>query len=109
MQRKSTADAFAPVKEFRLVTGTYGNQANIYVNEFFKEIDCTHISVWFVEGGERFKHFGFILQPGKTRVTLTDLVAGKYHVLAEQYDADKKMISCEGDFVIRPPVHLEMG
>ena len=97
------ADTFVPAERFRMVASTYGNLANVFVNEFFGDIQKTVVAVWFVESGERFKHFTFILSPGKTRVTLTDLTSGTYHVEAIQFSEGGEKVTAQVDFEIVPP------
>ncbi len=90
-------------ERFRLVASTYGNLANVYVNECFREIQKTVVEFWFVEGGERFRHFTFVLGTGKTRVTLTDLTSATYHAEAVQINKDGEAATAETDFEIVPP------
>ena len=98
-----SADAFVPAERFRLVASTYGNLANVYANECFRDIQKTVVAFWFVDGGERFKHFTFVLGHGKTRVTLTDLTAGTYHAEAIQFSEGGETVTAEVDFEIVPP------
>lgn len=96
------ADAVVPAERFRMVAGTYGNLANVYVNECFDDVKKTVVAFWFVEGGERFKHFTFVLGAGKTRVTLTDLASGRYHAEATQINGTGDTATAEIDFEIVP-------
>ena len=60
MRTNGTAGS-VPAREFRAVASTYGNLACVYVNDVFGEADRTVVSVFFEHGGERFKHFTFVL------------------------------------------------
>ena len=69
------------------------NFANVYVSEYFEEIDRTIVTVFFEDKGVEYKHFTFVLGTGKTRVTLTDLGAGKYNCYAIQFSGEEKIES----------------
>ena len=69
------------------------NFANVYVSEYFDEIDRTVVTVFFEDKGIEYKHFTFVLGTGKTRVTLTDLGAGKYNCYAIQFSGEEKIES----------------
>ena len=101
--RTNEAAGSVPAGEFRAVASTYGNLACVYVNDVFGEADRTVVSVFFEHGGERFKHFTFVLGQGKTRVTLTELVVGKYHAEAVQFGSGGESVTAEVDFEITAP------
>ena len=69
------------------------NFANVYVSEYFEEVDRTIVTVFFEDKGVEYKHFTFVLGTGKTRVTLTDLGAGKYNCYAIQFAGEEKIES----------------
>ena len=60
------------------------NFANVYVSEYFEEIDRTIVTVFFEDKGVEYKHFTFVLGTGKTRMVLSDIVEGTYEVHATQ-------------------------
>ena len=69
------------------------NFANVYVSEYFEEVDRTIVTVFFEDKGVEYKNFTFVLGTGKTRVTLTDLGAGKYNCYAIQFSGEEKIES----------------
>lgn len=80
-------------KELTMVSSVGKNFANVYVSEYFEDIDRTVVTVYFEKGGHEYKHFTFVLGKGKTRVTLTDLGAGKYNCYAIQFSGEEKIES----------------
>lgn len=80
-------------KELTMVASTGKNFANVYVSEYFDDVERTVVTVFFEKGGVEYKHFTFVLGKGKTRVTLTDLGAGKYNCYAIQFSGEEKIES----------------
>ena len=84
------------------------NFANVYVSEYFEEVDRTIVTVFFEDKGVEYKHFTFVLGTGKTRVTLTDLGAGKYNCYAIQFSGEEK-IESSISFRISEYDHVDTG
>lgn len=80
-------------KELNMAVSTGKNFANVYVSEVFEDIDRTVVTIFFEKGGIEYKHFTFVLGKGKTRVTLTELGAGKYNCYAIQFSGEEKVES----------------
>ena len=78
------------IQELTMVTAVGPNFANVYVSECFEEVDRTVVTVFLEAGGAEYKHFTFVLGKGKTRVTLTELGAGKYNCYAIQFSGEEK-------------------
>ena len=81
------------IKELTMVSSVGKNFANVYVSESFEEVDRTVVTVYLEANGVEYKHFTFVLGTGKTRVTLTDLGAGKYNCYAIQFSGEEKIES----------------
>ena len=78
------------IQELTMVSSVGKNFANVYVSESFEEVDRTVVTVYLEADGVEYKHFTFVLGKGKTRVTLTELGAGKYNCYAIQFAGDEK-------------------
>ena len=86
--------------------------ANVYVSECFEDIDRTVVTVFFEKNGKEYKHFTFVLGKGKTRVTLTELGAGKYNCYAIQFSGEEKAegkLSFEIDDPDRVGTDIDLG
>ena len=57
---------------------------NVYVEELLDDIEKTVMEVFYVGELATYKHFTYILGPGKTRMVLSELVDGTYEVRATQ-------------------------
>ncbi len=57
---------------------------NVYVEELLDDIEKTVMEVFYVGEKSIYKHFTYILGPGKTRMVLSELVDGTYEVRATQ-------------------------
>lgn len=55
-------------------------QVNVYVEERLEDIERTVCIVYYVGQKGMYKHFTYVLTPGKTRISLTDLIIGTYEV-----------------------------
>lgn len=76
---------------FTMAASVGKNFANVYVSEFFEDIDRTVVNIFFKHRDVEYKHFTFVLAKGKTRVTLTDLGAGTYTCYATQISGDDRV------------------
>ena len=55
-------------------------QVNVYVEERLEDLERTVCIVYYVGQKGIYKHFTYVLAPGKTRITLSDLITGTYEV-----------------------------
>ena len=55
-------------------------QVNVYVEEGLEDLERTVCIVYYVGQKGIYKHFTYVLAPGKTRITLSDLITGAYEV-----------------------------
>lgn len=78
-------------ERFSMAVSVGKNFANIYVSEYFEDIDRTVVNIFFKHRDVEYKHFTFVLAKGKTRVTLTDLGAGTYTCYATQFSGDGRV------------------
>ncbi|GEM_PF-1167344 len=97
------------IKELTMAASVGKNFANVYVSEAFEEVDRTVVTVFFESGGIEYKHFTFVLGKGKTRVTLTDLGAGKYNCYAIQFGPDEEKIESKISFEISEFDNVDTG
>jgi len=59
-------------------------QVNVYVEERLEDLERTVCIVYYVGQKGIYKHFTYVLAPGKTRITLSDLITGTYEVYGIQ-------------------------
>ena len=71
------------------VVGT--KSVEIYVEEFFEEIEKTVCIIYYVGKKGLYKHFVYIIPAGKTHVTVNNLLTGTYEVHAIQTSGDERI------------------
>ncbi len=96
-------------KELTMAASVGKNFANVYVSEAFDEVDRTVVTIFFESGGVEYKHFTFVLGKGKTRVTLTDLGAGKYNCYAIQFGPEEEKLESKVSFEISEYDNVDTG
>lgn len=95
-------------QELQLAVNTGRDFANIYVNEAFEEIDRTVMTLYYEHDGFYFKHYVFVLAGNRTRMTVEQLGAGKYHCVAIQSSRDVSL-TAETDFEISEFLGVDTG
>ncbi len=96
-------------KDLTMAASVGKNFANVYVSEAFEEVDRTVVTIFFEDNGVEYKHFTFVLGKGKTRVTLTDLGAGKYNCYAIQFGPEEEKLESKVSFEISEFDNVDIG
>ena len=74
--------------ELKIEAAVGSKSVNVYVEELLDDIEKTVMEVFYVGEKSVYKHFTYILGPGKTRMALAELVDGTYEVRATQISRD---------------------
>ncbi len=95
-------------QELQLAVNVGRDFANLYVNEALEEIDRTVMTLYFEHDSQYFKHYVFVLAGNRTRMTVEQLGAGKYHCVAIQSSGDES-VTAEADFEISEFLGVDTG
>ena len=87
-----------PEEELKMEAAVGARQVNIYVEEKLDDIEKTVCVVYYIGEKGKYKHFTYVLAPGKTRITLTDLISGAYEVCGLQMSKNGDMVEGRTEF-----------
>ena len=94
--------------ELKVAANVGRDFANIYVNEALENIEKTVMTLYFLDKGDRFKHYEFVLAGNRTRMTVEQLGAGKYVCEATQYAGEEKL-TAEIEFEVPEFIGVDTG
>ncbi len=92
-----------PKTELKVEAAVGSKAVNVYVEELLDDIEKTVMEVFYVGEQSIYKHFTYILGPGKTRMALSELVDGTYEVRATQISHDGESVEGKVRFDYREP------
>ena len=78
------------VHELNIEAAIGVKSVNVYVEEKLDNIERTVCILYYVGKKDLYKHFIYVLSPGKTRLVLSDLMTGTYEVHAIQMSETEK-------------------
>ena len=94
--------------ELKLAVNVGRDFANLYASEALENIEKTVMTLYFLDKGEKFKHYVFVLAGNRTRMTVEQLGAGKYVCEAIQYSGENS-VSAQIEFEVPEFIGVDTG